>query len=175
MTDQRPGATDDPGAALLELYEQALPQVFGYLVSRGGSVSMAEELAAETFLAAVTAVRDRTLERPTSAWLLTVARHKLIDHWRRQGRERRSLRLLSADPECADDPWDERLDALRARQVLAGLGPHHRAALTLRYLDGLSVPDVANVLHRSVHATEALLVRARNAFRAAYREGGDHG
>jgi RNA polymerase sigma-70 factor (ECF subfamily) len=55
--------------------------------------------------------------------------------------------------------------------VLGQLGAHHRSALTLRYLDGLSVPDVAACLDRTVHATEALLVRARNAFRARYSEG----
>ena len=42
---------------------------------------------------------------------------------------------------------------------------------TLRYLDGLSVPEVAEHLGRTVHATEALLVRARNAFRVALRRG----
>ena len=56
--------------------------------------------------------------------------------------------------------------------MLDELGAHHRAALTLRYLDGLSVPEVADHLGRTVHATEALLVRARNAFRALYPEGG---
>ena len=54
--------------------------------------------------------------------------------------------------------------------MLATLGAHHRAALTLRYLDGLSVPEVAQHLGRTVHATEALLVRARTAFRRAYEE-----
>ena len=54
--------------------------------------------------------------------------------------------------------------------MLAGLGPHHRLALTLRYLDGLPVPEVAQLLDRTVHATEALLVRARLAFRRAYGE-----
>ena len=57
--------------------------------------------------------------------------------------------------------------------VLARLGPHHRVALTLRYLDGLSVPEVADHLGRGVHATEALLVRARVAFRRAYEGDGD--
>jgi RNA polymerase sigma-70 factor (ECF subfamily) len=52
--------------------------------------------------------------------------------------------------------------------VLATLGPHHRAALTLRYLDGLPVAEVARLLDRTVHATEALLVRARSAFRRSY-------
>ena len=56
--------------------------------------------------------------------------------------------------------------------MLDRLGAHHRAALTLRYLDGLPVPEVARHLDRTLHATEALLVRARAAFRAAYsREG----
>jgi RNA polymerase sigma-70 factor (ECF subfamily) len=47
--------------------------------------------------------------------------------------------------------------------------------LTLRYLDDLSVPEVASELGRTVHATEALLSRARRAFRRAYdeREGPD--
>jgi hypothetical protein len=56
--------------------------------------------------------------------------------------------------------------------VLGRLGAHHRPALTLRYLDGLPVPEVARHLDRTVHATEALLVRARAAFRRIY--GHDH-
>ena len=59
-------------------------------------------------------------------------------------------------------------DGARAREVLDRLGAHHRAALTLRYLDGLPVPEVARHLDRTVHATEALLVRARAAFRRIY-------
>ena len=55
--------------------------------------------------------------------------------------------------------------------MLAELGAHHRAALTLRYLDGLPVAEVAEHLDRTVHATEALLVRARHAFRVRYDEG----
>ena len=55
--------------------------------------------------------------------------------------------------------------------MLASLGPHHRAALTLRYADGLPVPEVAEHLGRTVHATEALLVRARRAFRVTLRGG----
>jgi len=43
-----------------------------------------------------------------------------------------------------------------------------RLALTLRYLDGLSVPEVAEHLGRSVHATETLLARARAALRRIY-------
>jgi RNA polymerase sigma-70 factor (ECF subfamily) len=42
--------------------------------------------------------------------------------------------------------------------------------LTLRYLDGLPVADVAELLGRTVGATEVLLVRAKAAFRRHYEE-----
>jgi RNA polymerase sigma-70 factor, ECF subfamily len=170
-------ASTGPPARLLALYDQALPQVYGYLLSRCGQRALAEDLTAETFLAAVDAVRGATPPPLSTAWLIGVARHKLSDHWRRQAREERSLRAVAAEPDRrADDPWDARIDALRARDVLQRLGPQHRAALTLRYVDDLPVPEVAGMLGRTVHATEALLVRARSAFRAAYTaEGGEHG
>ena len=172
-------AREDPAGPFLDLYDRALPQVYGYLLSRCGEWSVAEDLTAETFLAAVDAVRGvRGGPAPSplsTGWLIGVARHKLSDHWRRLAREERTLRAVAAEPGPGPaDPWEETLDAVTAREVLGRLGPHHRAALTLRYVDDLPVPEVAAILGRTVHATEALLVRARSAFRAAYaNKGGD--
>lgn len=163
----------DPAFGLLELYDEALPHVYGYLVTRCGQRALAEDLTAETFLAAVSAVRKPDAPELSVGWLIGVARHKLADHWRRAEREQRGLRVLEGEPAAVEDPWDVALDAIRARDVLAELGAHHRAALTLRYLDGLPVAEVAEHLGRTVHATEALLVRARTAFRRGYTgEGG---
>ena len=162
----------DPAIGLLELYDVALPHVYGYLLARCRDVALAEDLTAETFLAAVAAARKPDPPAPSVPWLIGVARHKLADHWRRLEREDRGLRLLDGGASAVEDPWDEAIDAIRARSVLDALGPHHRAALTLRYLDGLAVPEVAGCLGRTVHATEALLVRARAAFRRTYREEG---
>jgi RNA polymerase sigma-70 factor, ECF subfamily len=167
----QPGSAADPGAALLALYDRAVPVVYGYLLSRCGDAGAAEDLTAEKLLAAVDTVRRDTAPDVSIAWLVGVARHKLVDHWRRQAREEKGLAALS-DDEATDDSWDVRLDALQARAVLQGLGPHHRAALTLRYVDDLPVPVVASLLERTVHATEALLVRARAAFRRAYLQQG---
>ena len=159
------GPPPDPG--LLSLYDRALPEVYGYLLARCGRRALAEDLTAETFLAAVRAEADGG--GPTTVpWLIGTARHKLVDHWRRLEREERGLRLLDGGADHSEDPWDDELDALRAQQVLAELSPVHRAALTLRYLDDLPVPQVAALLGRTLHATEALLVRARSAFRRRY-------
>ncbi|HWC11888.1 MAG TPA: sigma-70 family RNA polymerase sigma factor [Acidimicrobiales bacterium] len=160
----------DPRAALVDLYDIALPHVYGYLLARCGTKALAEDLTAETFLAAVDAVGGEDPPTLSVAWIIGVARHKLVDHWRRQARDERNLHALVADDPPPEDPWDVELDVVRARETLERLGPHHRAALTLRYLDDLPVPRVAALLERTVHATEALLVRARAAFRRAYGE-----
>jgi RNA polymerase sigma-70 factor, ECF subfamily len=160
------------GPGLLALYDRALPHVYGYLTARVRDRALAEDLTAETFLAAVRAVKENKVSDLSIAWLLTVARNKLVDHWRRSARDERTLQLArDLETSVVEDDVDARFDRQRTREVLATLGPHHRAALTLRYLDGLSVPEVARHLDRSVHATEALLVRARRAFRARYDEG----
>lgn len=135
---------------------------------------LAEDLTAETFLAAVAAAeRDRPPELSVG-WLLGVARHKLVDHWRAAERERRGLADLERVSPTAIDPWPEQLDIAVVHAALARLPVAQRAALTLRYLDGLPVGLVAEHLGRSLHATETLLVRARAALRRAYQEGERH-
>jgi RNA polymerase sigma-70 factor, ECF subfamily len=169
--NEQPAAVADQGAALLELYDAALPSVYGYLLARCGKPALAEDLTAETLLGAVDAIRRRHAPLVSIPWLIGIARHKLIDHWRREARLQRSMRAIGDDVAESEDPWDVHVDTLTAQAVLGKLAPQHRAALTLRYLDDLPVPEVAVLLDRTLHATEALLVRARLAFRRAYDAG----
>jgi DNA-directed RNA polymerase specialized sigma subunit len=100
--------------------------------------------------------------------------HKLVDHWRRFEREQRSHTAAEASATDVDDPWDEWLDTEAAYTALARLPIQQRAALTLRYLDGLPVADVAEHLGRTVHGTETLMARSRAALRRQYQEGHHH-
>ena len=103
----------------------------------------------------------------TVPWLLGVARHKLADHYRRR-HDRFSIPVAEL-PEPVDpaDDWDVELDRIVAESVLAKLSEQHRTVLALRYMDDCSVPECAELIGRTVHATEALLVRARRAFKTA--------
>lgn len=156
---------------LVELYPRAVPLVYGFLVARCGDAGLAEELTAQTFLAAVGAIRSGTIDEMSPAWLTVVARRRLVDHWRRKAIEERHLRALEADVEETVDPWEETIDVGVTRQALMTLPAQHRAVLTLRYLDGLPVAEVAEHVGRGLHATEALLQRAKAALRRAYLEG----
>jgi RNA polymerase sigma-70 factor (ECF subfamily) len=74
-----PQVRPDPAFGLLKLYDDALPHVYGYLLARCGDTGLAEDLTAESFLAAVHAVRKPGAPDPSIPWLIGVARHKLAD------------------------------------------------------------------------------------------------
>ena len=160
-------------SAFLELYDDALPHVYGYLARRCNNTATAEDLTAETFMAAVAALHNNDVSANrvelnpahiNTAWLIGTARHKLIDHWRRTERRKEELAELWDDL-AVPDPSDAIIETTTARDALAQLAPTHRAVLTLRYLDDLPVGDVATAIGRTVHATEALLTRAKAAYR----------
>jgi RNA polymerase sigma-70 factor, ECF subfamily len=165
---------DQPDAprALLALYDEALPVVYGYFVRRCPDRSTAEDLTSETFLAAMDSARRADPPAMSVPWLIGVARHKLADHFRRSA-DRASVPVAELpEPTNPADTWDAELDRLVAESTLARLSEPHRAVLTLHYMDDCSVPECAELIGRTVHATEALLVRARRAFKQQYPEGG---
>ncbi|GAC1400041.1 MAG: sigma-70 family RNA polymerase sigma factor [Mycobacterium sp.] len=166
-----PDDTDAP-RVLLTLYGDALPVVYGYFIRRCGDRGTAEDLTSETFLAAMDAARKDTPPPISVPWLLGVARHKLADHYRRR-HDRFSVPVAEL-PDVVDptDDWDAALDRIVAESALTRLPEQHRTVLALRYMDDCSVPECAQLIGRTVHATEALLVRARRAFRSQYPEGG---
>src|SRR5688500_12491202 len=78
VSDSGTPLSDGP-RQVLELYDRSMPQVYGYLVSRCRDQHLAEELTAETFLAAIEAAAKSSDIRLTAGWLVTVARNKLAD------------------------------------------------------------------------------------------------
>ena len=161
-------AASDGHEAWAELYDLGLPEVYGYLLHRCGSSTLAQNLTGETFLAVARAARSGAPITPSIAWVITVARNKLIDHWRRAAVEERALRVLSGEGDTVAEQWTVDLDGGTAMEVLHSLPAHHQAILTSRYVDGLSTAEAAELLGRSVQATQALLVRARADFRRRY-------
>ena len=79
---------------------------------------------------------------------------------------------MCRSPLSPADTWGAELDRIVAESTLRRLSEPHRAVLTLRYMDDCSVTECAELIGRTVHATEALLVRARRAFSHHYEEGG---
>jgi RNA polymerase sigma-70 factor (ECF subfamily) len=166
-------ALDASPESFAAFYDDVLPRVYGYFFHRcGGVVTVAEDLTQETFLAAVAELRKGTRVDTPIAWIYGIARHKLLDHYRREGRADRQLTVAwaAAQVEEALIVLDESQARERAIAALAAVAASQRAALVLCYVDGYSVPEAAALLGRSVEAVESLLARGRQAFKRAYQE-----
>jgi len=156
-----PGATVDTPERFAAFYRMHLPDVFGYVLRLcAGDRAQAEDLTQDVWLALVEELRLGRTERADVRWLITVARSRFIDAARRERLRRSKLELIRREPLSDDDPTSsdvlDRLDQLQ---------PLHRAVLVLRYVDGLSVPEVATVIGRKVTPTNSLLARARAELR----------
>ncbi len=159
-------------AAFRAWYERSLPRVYAYLFHRcGRNAELAEELTQQAFVEAVRSRRRFRGQSDPTTWVVGIARHRLVDHYRRTERDARRLGALSAwqlgraglaaSSSAEPDDIDDALAVLPALQ---------RAVLILHYMDGLSVRDVARAIGKSEAAAASLLARGRDAFRHAYQE-----
>lgn len=156
----------DDGRRLLDMYDATSRHVYRYLYRLcGGEAALAEDLTQETFLTAVGRFKDNRGDEVTAQWLMGVARHKLLEHHRRAGREHRRLRLVFSRAGEALEPERPAATHEEALALLRDLPGDQRTALALRYVEGLAVGEVASEMGRSVRATESLLARARRALR----------
>jgi RNA polymerase sigma-70 factor (ECF subfamily) len=154
--------TDDQ---ILDLYERSLVDVHR-AASRlcGGNRAATEELVQDTYLALVRHCREHPGDEVGVGWLVTTCRNRFIDlHRANRRRARRETAASAASPSAASNSES----GTSTLGQLGALPPLQRSAILLRYVDDLPVAEVARLLGKSVHATESLLARGRNALRAA--------
>ena len=162
-------------ARFVAFYDAAVGDVFRYVHrATAGDRALAEDLTQETFMAAVRSFNGGQPDAFTMPWIIGVARHKLIDHYRRQSREQRKLVMVwnaGARDEPALDLHD--LTVAESMQMLRDLPPMHRVILVLRYIDDLPVAEVAKLIGRSLSATQSMIVRARASLEQNLQESRD--
>lgn len=141
-------------------------QIKEFFSRRCSDPQTVDDLVAETFLHATIAVRRG--DEVNVSWLMTVARRRLMDHWRGSYR-RADLTTRIVHERCVDgalptDQWGSgRLDA-----ALDQLCETQRSALVLRYCKEQSVQQVADRLNLTYSATESLLARGRRRLAGEY-------
>jgi RNA polymerase sigma-70 factor (ECF subfamily) len=164
-------------AALAAFYERYADLLYAFIYHRlGRSRPDAEDVWQETLLAALHSLPTYRGECRLFTWLCGIARHKIADHFRRQGRamidvfsdlsEAQLSALLSGVP-LPEEVVMQQATCVRVVEALALLNEDFRAALVARYADERSVAEVARMLGRTYKAAESLLSRARAAFHEA--------
>lgn len=162
-----------------ELYRENAPMVFRYINFRcGGNRSLAEDLTSETFLRALRSF-DRYEDRgkEIGAWLVTIARNLVYDHFK-SGRFRFEVAIgdvLDADrADAAPGPEQAATDYLTNVALLTAvkqLRPEQRECIVLRFLRGLSTAETAQVMGKDIGAIKALQFRAVRALARDLPEG----
>ena len=162
-------ARDDP-SAFSPIYRRHYTTIVGYLYRRLGDSHVAEDLAADTFIAALNGLhRYRPTGAPFRAWLLRIATNLANNHVRTTARRRCGLRSIERwQRDHADDLAEHEV----ARSALLDLSPNHQAVLSLHHVEGLSVEETAAVLGCRPGTVKSRLSRARDALRQALKERG---
>jgi RNA polymerase sigma-70 factor, ECF subfamily len=163
--------------AIVSLTHRKLYRLAASLI---GDAHEAEDVLQESYIKAFDALTARRFEARSeiATWLHRIVLNRAIDALRARRRSRwRTLWLgekSASEPAVDPRPRLEARDALRTiERWLEDLPDDQRSALVLKELEGLTVPEIAELLRTSEGAIEQRLVRARQALRKK-KQGDDH-
>jgi len=157
------------------LYRFALPRV-------GQDADAAEEVVQAALCKAISALKSWRGEAALFTWICTFCRHEISAHYRRSGKAPQSMglievasdtgpglvRLAERPGRAPDDEALRRDEARLVQETLDILPARYGDALEWKYIQGLSVGEIAARLRVGTKAAESLLTRARRAFRLAF-------
>jgi len=151
-------------AAFTQLYRRYYDDVTSYVYRRLGDMHATEDVVADVFLAVMQSLRRYQYRGiPLKAWLYRIATNS-VNRWLRRNR-----RYVLGHPVTAQDGSEavfvprERADAAAAREAMLALSPKHQTVLSLHYLEGLSVEEVASVIGCRVGTVKSRLSRGRES------------
>ena len=156
--------------ALSLLYSHYLPVVQWYVVGRVGDIHLAEDVTSETFIAMVNSIdRTRAGDEPAFvAWLLGIARNKVVDHFRRQASLPATRAVIAPweEPTAGAEAGDP-LNVVTAREswaevvaALRQLTEDQRMVVLYRCVLGYETGEVARMMGRQQGTVRALQFRA---------------
>jgi len=169
--------------AFKEFFDGHFPGLYRFALARlDHDHDAAEDVAQATLCKAISKLATYRGEAALFTWLCTFCRHEISAFHRRHGRSSRQVDLIEDSPEIrgalesvsatfGEGPERalDRTELARLVQVtLDSLPPRYGNALEWKYLEGLSVKEIASRLESSPKAAESILTRAREAFRDAF-------
>ena len=164
--------------AFAEFFEASFGPLFRFALPRvSGDASTAEEIVQTTLVRAVRKLSTFRGEAALLTWLTTICRREIATHYEKQSRVPPMIDLSEDLPEIraalesmGAESEQQRKEVSRLVQVvLDRLPSRYGDALEWKYIDGLSVAEIATRLGIAAKAAESVLTRARNAFREAFQ------
>jgi RNA polymerase sigma-70 factor, ECF subfamily len=154
--------------AVEDLFSACYPRLAGWVRRLVDDDETAHEIAAEAFTRLLT--RWTGLENPQS-YLYMIATNLVRDHWRKAGRERQAIRVLSTAGTA--EPLYRPADDVDVRALIQALPERLRTPFLLHYYGGFPIKEVATMLGRPEGTIKADLYQARGRLKTALGDARD--
>ncbi len=158
---------DDTGMEeIIRAYRDGL--IF-YLHKFVGSIETAEELAEDTFVRlCIKKPKDRQ-KCSFKTWLYTIGRNIAIDYLRHSAKHKTipidHCMKDSYEQKSLEDEYIKDSKKIIVNRALKSLKPEYKQVLWLFYFEDMSYKEISTIMKKSVHATQMLATRARNALK----------
>jgi RNA polymerase sigma-70 factor, ECF subfamily len=156
--------------AFTALYDRYVDQVFRHVYYRVSNQTDAEDITQEAFVRAWKAIdRYKRTEAPFAAWLITIARNLIVDHYKRKPNtvnlddvvEQAPHQTVSDPERLAESSFNRDL----VRRAIAKLKGDQQQVVTMRFIDGFSYEEIAQAMNKSQGAVRVIQYRALNELR----------
>jgi len=161
-------AQDGESIVVSEIYDRYQESIFRYLYYRVGDQQTAEDLTSEVFLRMIEKISYYQDQRSSfRAWLFQIARNLSIDHYRKL-KSQNSIELEDDYPGREKEPLeliDRELTSEKLCQALVELPENQRDVIVMRFVVGMPIGEVAEILHKTEDSIKGLQRRALLALR----------
>lgn len=152
-------------AALGELYDRYEAKIYSYIYRRTGDQVLSEDLTAQVFLKMLEAIRKSNAWHSSfSGWLYRIAHNLVVDHFRRRDRQKQipidDAPILVATEHNPVKTSELNLNAEYLRGAIQRLTDEQAEVVSLRFLEGYSINEVAKLMDKTEGAVKALQYRA---------------
>jgi len=146
-------------------YDYWAPRIYRHALIRTSSPEVAQDIASKAFLNVLEYVKAQKRIHRAPSFLYKVVNHLVIDHYRSRSSHTIPLSTLAPydDPQSDDSPEREagtHYNAALVRYAIGTLKPQESALLTMRYVDDLSIEEIALVFGKSRGAISVAIHRA---------------
>jgi RNA polymerase sigma-70 factor (ECF subfamily) len=151
--------------AFAALYRANVQAIFRYILHRVGDAALAEDFTADVFVRALKSLATYEDQgKPLVAWLYRIAHARVVDHYRRVGRRPVEDDIDEGSEVAVQPDMDQSLlrrqMAQMLRQAITGLTDEQQQVVVLRFVEGCSLEDTAQVMGKNANAIKALQHRA---------------
>lgn len=165
----------DPDA-LAQIHQLYYPVIYRYIRFRLDDEVVVEDLVSEVFVRLFEELKKRRgPNQNLRGWLLGTASHLVIDHhrWRYRSKEQplnQSIENQVPDPSLPETDVETRAVQCEVRQAIRKLTNDQQHVLALRFGDGFSLEQTADLMEKNVNAIKALQFRALSSLRRILAE-----